>query len=162
MPESVAAAQSLVDRTDPDALQVHDPDRLGGPAEAATLAEALSIPLILGVDGEDPGAAKEYDGVADALLLDAVDAQGGGGTGHTIDWERTRSVVADLDSPVVLAGGLTPDNVAEAVATVRPFAVDVASGVESEPGRKDHDAMRRFVSEATDTGGTTAAGVDPE
>jgi phosphoribosylanthranilate isomerase len=156
MPESVAAAQSLVDEIQPDALQVHDPDRLGGPAEAAALAESLSIPLVLGVDGEDPATVHDYDGVADALLLDAVDAQGGGGTGHTIDWERTRSIVRELDSPVVLAGGLTPDNVAEAVATVRPFAVDVASGVEMEPGRKDHDAMRRFVSEATGAGGADA------
>jgi phosphoribosylanthranilate isomerase len=153
MPDSVTAAQSLVDGVDPDALQVHDPDRLGGPAEAATLAESLSIPLLLGVDGDDPNLATTYDGVGDALLLDAVDAQGGGGTGHTIGWERTRSVVADLDSPVVLAGGLTPENVAEAVETVRPFAVDVASGVEAEPGRKDHDAMRRFVAEATGAAG---------
>jgi phosphoribosylanthranilate isomerase len=162
MPESVTAAQSLVDRVDPDALQVHDPDRLGGPAEAATLAKSLSIPLLLGVDGDDPATARDYDGVGDALLLDAVDAHGGGGTGHTIDWERTRSVVSDLDSPVVLAGGLTPENVAEAVATVRPFAVDVASGVEREPGRKDHDAMRRFVGAATGSAGPAATEVESE
>jgi len=162
MPDSVTAARSLVERTDPDALQIHDPDRLGGPADATTLADALSIPLLLGVDGNDPETVRSYDGIPDALLLDAVDAEGGGGTGHTIDWERTRTLRDELDSPVVLAGGLTPDTVAEAVRTVRPFAVDVASGVEREPGRKDHDAMGRFVSEATGAGSTTPAKVDPE
>jgi phosphoribosylanthranilate isomerase len=70
---------------------------------------------------------------------------GAGGTGETHDWERSRELVESLSSPVVLAGGLTPDNVAEAVETVRPFAVDVASGVEADPGRKDPEAVAAFV-----------------
>ena len=67
-----------------------------------------------------------------------------GGTGHTFDWSlarRTREAVARL----FLAGGLRPDNVADAVAAVRPYAVDVCSGVETSPGRKSPELMRRFV-----------------
>jgi phosphoribosylanthranilate isomerase len=80
----------------------------------------------------------------DAVLLDAYVAGEWGGTGHTFDWalaRRTREAVPRL----FLAGGLRPDNVAEAVAAVRPFAVDVCSGVETSPGRKSLQLMRRFV-----------------
>ncbi|MDZ4178553.1 MAG: phosphoribosylanthranilate isomerase, partial [Coriobacteriia bacterium] len=65
-----------------------------------------------------------------------------GGTGVTFPWRQLEGVA--IDAPVILAGGLTAENVAEAVATVRPFAVDVASGVESSRGIKDHGAIRAF------------------
>lgn len=80
----------------------------------------------------------------DAVLLDAFDRDAFGGTGRTFDWSvarRTREIVPKL----FLAGGLTPENVAEAVRAVRPFAVDVCSGVETSPGRKSLALMRRFV-----------------
>ena len=69
-----------------------------------------------------------------------------GGTGRTAPWD----LIADFRPgvPVILAGGLTPDNVAEAIRTVRPAGVDVASGVESAPGRKDPDQVRAFVANA--------------
>ena len=81
-----------------------------------------------------------------AILLDAYVEGQDGGTGTTAPWD----LIADYRPgvPVILAGGLTPDNVALAVRTVRPWAVDVASGVESEPGRKDPEKMRRFVEAA--------------
>jgi phosphoribosylanthranilate isomerase len=66
-----------------------------------------------------------------------------GGTGQTAPWELLAGL--DLGVPIVLAGGLTPDNVAEAIRVVRPYAVDVASGVESEPGSKDSEKLKRFV-----------------
>ena len=78
------------------------------------------------------------------------------GTGETGDWERARKVVASSRVPVILAGGLTPENVANAVDTVRPFGVDVASGVEERGGRKDHDAMRAFVARAVGARSATA------
>ena len=80
----------------------------------------------------------------DAVLLDAYVAGARGGTGHTFDWQLatlTREHVAKL----FLAGGLNPDNVAAAVVAVRPYAVDVCSGVETSPGRKSPHLMRRFV-----------------
>ena len=67
-----------------------------------------------------------------------------GGTGHTFDWELA-VLAKSVGKPLVLSGGLTPDNVAEAVRTVRPYAVDVASGVESSPGKKDHKKMKEFI-----------------
>lgn len=81
-----------------------------------------------------------------AVLVDAhVDGQLGG-TGQTAPWQ----LLAEFHPPVplILAGGLTPENVCEAIRIVRPFAVDVASGVESSPGRKDPDKVRRFIEAA--------------
>jgi phosphoribosylanthranilate isomerase len=82
---------------------------------------------------------------ASCLLLDAHAPGVHGGTGRTIDWELAAGVVEAAARPVVLSGGLRPDNVAEAVRLVRPAAVDTASGVESAPGVKDAALMRSFV-----------------
>jgi phosphoribosylanthranilate isomerase len=81
-----------------------------------------------------------------AILVDAYVEGQHGGTGRTAPWD----VLADFKPgvPLILAGGLTPENVAEAVRTVRPDGVDVASGVESAPGRKDPDRVRAFVENA--------------
>lgn len=92
-------------------------------------------------------AAAVYNDAA-ALLLDAYVAEQLGGTGQTFDWER---IPADLSKPVVLAGGLTPDNVAEAIASVYPYAVDVSSGVEQDPGMKDLEKMATFIKEVNKT-----------
>lgn len=82
-----------------------------------------------------------------AYLLDAYTPDTRGGTGKTFDWDIARAAVA-LGKPLILAGGLTPDNVAEAVRRVRPYAVDTAGGVESAPGKKDHAKLRSFVENA--------------
>ena len=88
---------------------------------------------------------------ARALLLDAHHDTLWGGTGERFDW---KAVPRDVGRPLVLAGGLTPKNVAGAVRRVRPFAVDVSGGVESAPGKKDPERMERFVREVegVDTG----------
>jgi len=82
-----------------------------------------------------------------ARLLDASVPSAHGGTGATCDWSMARRVVA-LGRPVILAGGLTPENVAEAIRTVRPFAVDTSGGVERAPGKKDHERIREFIQQA--------------
>jgi len=76
------------------------------------------------------------------LLLDAVDAERRGGSGQTVDWTAAAGLAARRR--IILAGGLTPENVTDAIRTVRPFAVDVSSGVESAPGVKDEHRLRAF------------------
>ena len=79
----------------------------------------------------------------DFHLLDSFVSGVRGGSGETFAWELAAAHGASV--PVILSGGLNPDNVAEAIATVRPYAVDVASGVELSPGRKDHDKLTAFA-----------------
>ena len=157
MPETPEAGAELVERVGPDAIQVHG----CSPNEITALAERIAIPVIAAVDAAD-GTLERYATTADALVLDSTDEQGAGGTGETHDWARAREVVTDLDTPVLLAGGLTPENVAGAVATVAPFGVDVSSGIERDArrsashsdggeasaGTKDHAKLRAFVERA--------------
>jgi len=142
MPETPEAAVDLATRIQPDVVQVHGPLT---PGDLAYLSAGIHGDVVKAVS---PADAPEYDTVADALLVDSLDDAGAGGTGDAHDWDRTRELAETLASPVILAGGLTADNVADAVETVRPFAVDVASGVESRPGRKDPEAVRSFVRRA--------------
>lgn len=96
------------------------------------------------------GAASRYaaapagDPVLPRLLLDTPHAALYGGTGQTADWEVAAEIARRLPG-IMLAGGLTPENVGKAVRMVQPFAVDVAGGVEAEPGRKDHARLHAFV-----------------
>lgn len=82
------------------------------------------------------------------LLLDTFRRDVFGGTGETLNWEVAAEVVRKSKTPVILSGGLTPENVGEAIRTVRPFGVDVSSGLEHSPGIKDHAKMLRFFQEA--------------
>jgi len=145
MPETPEDAVDAVRTVTPDVVQLHgefSPDEIGY-IRAET--EAKVVPV---VDYDEPERARELDEAADALLVDSTGDGGGGGTGETGDWGAAAELRRDLVSPVVLAGGLTPENVAEAAATVEPFAVDVASGVERSPGAKDHASVSRFVRNA--------------
>ena len=119
------------------ALQLHGD-------EAPPDCERLGLPVIKAfrVAGpEDLAALAAYGSVA-AVLLDSR-SEGFGGSGRAFDWELARRAAGG--KPLVLAGGLGPGNVAEAVRAVRPFAVDSASGVESSPGVKDREKVARFV-----------------
>jgi phosphoribosylanthranilate isomerase len=92
--------------------------------------------------GVDLAAEARRYAQAAGLLLDAYDPQLAGGTGATFDWTR---VPLDLGKPVILAGGLTPENVARAIQAVRPYAVDVSSGVEQSKGIKDAAKIAAFI-----------------
>lgn len=97
-------------------------------------------------DGSAIEEARRYPG--EHVLLDASVPGVPGGTGRTFDWAIAAEVAKERK--LTLAGGLTPDNVAEAVRQVKPFRVDVASGVESAPGTKDPDEVRRFIEAVRD------------
>jgi phosphoribosylanthranilate isomerase len=160
-----AAAREIVRRLPPLVTTVGvfvDPSH-----DEATAAAAISGVQVVQLHGDEPPEAcrtfqlpvvkalrvagpealealDRYQGVA-GFLLDAAGA-GYGGSGRTFDWAIARA--AAERATVLLAGGLTPANVAEAVRAVRPYAVDVASGVESAPGVKDHDLLARFIGAA--------------
>lgn len=81
----------------------------------------------------------------DAYLMDAYKEGVPGGTGEVVNWDLVVQAAVKFDKPLILAGGLTLDNVAEAVDKVKPYAVDVSSGIEKEPGKKDHKKMEEFI-----------------
>lgn len=105
----------------------------------------LSVLKAIRIASEDDVKAAEDYGEA-AILLDTKSPQGAGGTGETFPWEYARGIARQR--PVVLAGGLCPDNVAEAIRAVHPWGIDVSSGVEKEPGVKDPDKVREFIDRA--------------
>jgi phosphoribosylanthranilate isomerase len=135
-PEAVIAlAQAL----GLDFAQLHGDET---PEVVAEVAKKIPVIKALRVGPQDslPPFAK-YDG-ASAFLLDAANAGEFGGTGQTTNWLLAHKAAAS--HRIILAGGLTPVNVAEAITAVRPYAVDVASGVESRPGKKDPGKLRAF------------------
>lgn len=145
MPDSPSDAVDAVRTVQPDAIQLHgefDADDLG------YVRSETGRKLIVAVDHAEPDRASTLDDAADALLVDSTTAEGAGGTGQTHDWHATAELARELRSPVIVAGGLTPDNVAEAVRVAEPYAVDVASGVELTGGVKDHTALATFVRNA--------------
>ncbi|MDF1577651.1 MAG: phosphoribosylanthranilate isomerase [Desulfurivibrionaceae bacterium] len=93
-----------------------------------------------GADGSEMAA---YAGVAAGYLLDTYDQGMAGGTGRAFDWNLIKGL--RIPGPVLLAGGLGPENVGEAISVARPFAVDVNSGVEKSPGRKDHALLTALI-----------------
>ncbi|UEC42390.1 MAG: N-(5'-phosphoribosyl)anthranilate isomerase [Methanothrix sp.] len=144
-PDSVAEAANLALDTGADALQVNESLSL---EDLSTLADIVPQKLVAAVPAA-PGIldrALALQEVADALLVDSSEGGELGGTGKVHDWELSASLVEDIGVPVILAGGLDPGNVAEAIDTVRPYAVDVSSGVETG-GLKDPEKIEAFLLE---------------
>jgi phosphoribosylanthranilate isomerase len=96
-------------------------------------------------DRFDPRTTAEFE--SDAVLLDGYSSNARGGTGSVFDWQIARSA-NNAGGQLYLAGGLTPHNVVQAIRTVGPYAVDVASGVESKPGKKDRGLLKAFIRNA--------------
>lgn len=120
------------------------------PETILAVKKALPVRIwkVLNVADENSIAeAKKYEKSADAIALDTLNKETGvrGGTGKTHDWNISRKIVESISIPVILAGGLTPNNVAEAIKTVRPYGVDVNSGVSNVDGTKDLEKVKAFV-----------------
>lgn len=119
-------------------LQFHGAE----PSDFCTQFGVMSMKAIRVRDAESLALLPEYH--TDAYLLDAHSANGLGGTGDKFNWDLAVAA-QQFGKPVFLAGGLTPQNVAAAVRQVKPFAVDVSSGVESSPGKKDPAKVQAFI-----------------
>jgi phosphoribosylanthranilate isomerase len=130
--ESEANMLAIAHRVGLDYLQLHGDER---PEQVARLKR--EIPVIKAVRVHDSFRPKQLDsfGRASAILLDGFDVRRHGGTGKTFNWNLARG--SNGSRRIFLAGGLTPENVAEAIRVARPYAVDVCSGVEARPGKKD-------------------------
>jgi phosphoribosylanthranilate isomerase len=129
-------------------VQLHGDE---GPAYCAEVARRTGTKVIKAFrirSGADVQAAARYR--TDFHLYDAHAGGKRGGTGETFDWELARA--HDPSVPLILAGGLRPGNVAEAIEIARPFAVDVTTGVEAEPGRKDPRLLEEFFAAANSVG----------
>ena len=143
-----AELEEVVTVARPQLIQLHGSET---PDRAADIRARFGLPLIRAIrvaGPEDLAACPEWEGIADWLLFDAKGDPGGlpGGTGHMFDW----TLLADHAGKTrwMLAGGLSVDNITRAVAVTGATAVDVSSGVESAPGKKDADRIRNFVSRA--------------
>jgi phosphoribosylanthranilate isomerase len=135
--------RAVLEAVSPDCLQFHG-------EEPVAFCESFGRPYMKALrvpPGKDvPRAAQAYPS-ASAILLDAWHPREAGGTGRRFDWQVACEVNEVLPGRVVLAGGLAPDNVAEAIRLVDPWAVDVSSGVESAPGIKSPDKLNEFFRE---------------
>jgi phosphoribosylanthranilate isomerase len=143
-PKDVEEAVQLALRTRADVLQVH------GSLSAADLAKlkgrvAQKVVAALPATS-DLNEIRSYAASADALLLDTLSNGKLGGTGAVHDWNKSAKIVKCLTVPVILAGGLNPGNVAEAIEKVRPYAVDASSGLETG-GKKDPQKIISFIRE---------------
>jgi phosphoribosylanthranilate isomerase len=139
---------TLADAVPCPVLQLHSDL---SPSVLATLRERLRPKKVIGkVSVQSRSAfdrAREIEPSVDAIVLDSLDPMTDrvGGTGKTHNWSLSAKIVAECKVPVVLAGGLTPQNVKEAIRIVRPFAVDVNSGVERPDGCKSEERIYRFI-----------------
>ena len=132
------AVRQALDALQPDLLQFHGD-------ETPEFCAGFGRPYLRAVPMKQVVDLREWEqsfASASALLLDAHGAGEAGGQGRTFDWDAIRA-----SRPFVLAGGLTPANVGAAIRAARPYAVDVASGVEQAPGMKDASKMRQFIEE---------------
>ncbi len=135
------AVEAVLQAVEIDLIQFHG-------SESADFCQQFTLPYIkaIGMKGTEHDAgflrssAENYDS-AKALLLDGHAPGEAGGTGESFDWAS----IATVDKAIVLAGGLTPENVQQAITLVQPYAVDVSSGVESTPGMKDKDKVAAFM-----------------
>jgi phosphoribosylanthranilate isomerase len=145
-------------------VQLHGDIECGELARLKTIYPTLTVIKSLVVGSRDTDALErllqETTPFVDAFITDTFDPDTGasGATGRTHDWTVSRRIVERAERPVILAGGLTPENVAAAILQVRPAGVDAHTGLEDADGRKSPDKVRRFVAAARETFALLRAG----
>jgi phosphoribosylanthranilate isomerase len=133
--------EKIIDLTHIDAVQLHGNE----PPEMCDISRRVIKAIrVKSLESLDP--LINYKDKVSAFLLDTFTPEVLGGTGQIFNWDI--AIYAKQFGKIILAGGLTPDNVAEAIRRVRPYGVDVSSGVESEKGKKDHRKMKLFIERA--------------
>jgi phosphoribosylanthranilate isomerase len=137
--EELEEVLAIADQTGIMALQLHGSET---PEYVDRLGAYLKIKTLKVGSDFQPEVIRQYES-ASLFLLEGYVAGMAGGTGRTFDWSKAEE--AKGYGKIILAGGLTPENVAAAVRRVRPWGVDVASGVETEPGKKDPRLIREFI-----------------
>jgi len=149
VPTNLNELAETYEKLNPDVIQIHGKNL---PAAVYVRLKFPKTPLIGAVNANSPNALETASRVSemfDAVLLDSFVSERYGGTGIVHDWELSKRVKQVIHpKPLILAGGLNPENVAEAVRVVQPYAVDVSSGVELQPGIKDNQKMIDFVKNA--------------
>jgi phosphoribosylanthranilate isomerase len=141
--ESIKEVIRIATRTRLDGIQLHGDEDVEFCAE---LKNGTFKPFVIKVfrTGQNVDLARLEQYAVDAFMVDAYDPKLRGGTGRAADWTLAREAAKQLPR-VFLAGGLSPENVGDAIAAVRPYAVDACSSLEVSPGKKDHARMREFV-----------------
>ncbi|TET27201.1 MAG: phosphoribosylanthranilate isomerase, partial [Candidatus Bathyarchaeum sp.] len=148
-PKSIKQLVEVCEGLKPTAIQIHGKEQLDSSEIREKIKDTRLIKTVYVTEDALNETAIEDSKMFDALLLDSFSKGQYGGTGKVHDWTLSRQIKeAVAPVPVILAGGLKPENVKEAILTVQPYAVDVASGVELSPGVKDHEKVRAFVENA--------------
>ncbi len=148
-PKSIKQLVEVCERLKPSAIQIHGKEQLDSSEIREKIKDTRLIKTVYVTESALNETAIEDSKMFDALLLDSFSKGQYGGTGKVHDWTLSRQIKeAVAPVPVILAGGLKPENAKEAILTVQPYAVDVASGVELSPGVKDHEKVRAFVENA--------------
>ncbi len=146
--ESIRAVMSIAETVGLGTIQLHGDEDIDFINAIRARTGLKVIKAIRVAPDFAPSDATGFD--ADAILLDGFSAKERGGTGETFDWELAQQVRALVPS-LYLAGGLSPENVADAIRKVRPDAVDTCSRIESEPGKKDAAKLEAFIKAARET-----------
>lgn len=139
----------VYEKLNPDAFQVHCENMHIAASVRLKLPNTTLIGAVNAHSTDAVSTAVKMAQLADAVLVDSFINGKFGGTGVTHNWELSRQIKQAIHpKPLILAGGLNPENVADAVAIVEPYAVDVSSGIEKQPGIKDHKKMVKFIKNA--------------
>ncbi len=148
-PKSIKWLVEVEDMLEPSVIQIHGKNKLDSKKIQDKIKNTVLIKTIYVTENFLNEKTIKDLKTFDAVLLDSFTGNQYGGTGKVHNWKLSRKIKeALMPIPVILAGGLNPDNIKEAILTVKPYAVDVASGIEIYPGIKDHKKIRVFIENA--------------